>query len=75
MLPVSELQFLAEQRVCGVEILNLPCLASGCNLNLTADDMADLRRQGIAFDDNNGPVPENIPTPKNKFLNTTGIGL
>ena len=74
-LPVLELPLLVEQRVCAVEILNLPCLASGHNLNLTSEEMADLWRQGIAVDDNNGPAPENIPTPKNKFLNTTAIGL
>ena len=50
--------------MCGVEILDLPCLASGNNLNLTSDDMDDLRRQGIDVDDYNYPAPENIPVPK-----------
>ena len=45
----------------GVEISDLPCLASGENSNLTSGDMDDIRRQGIAVYDNNGPYPENIP--------------
>ena len=56
---------LVEQRVCDVEILDLPCLASGHNSNLTSEDMADIRRQGISVDENNDPEPENIPVPKN----------
>ena len=64
VLPVSELPLLVEQRVGGAEILDLPCLASGRNLKLTSDDMADLQRQGIAIDDNNDPAPENIPLPQ-----------
>jgi hypothetical protein len=34
------------------------------NSNLTADDMAELRRQGITIDDDNDPAPENIPIPE-----------
>ena len=63
VLPVSELHFFVEQRVYDVEIWDLPCLASGHNLNLTSEEMADLWRQGIAVDDNNDPAPENIPDP------------
>ena len=33
----------------------------GRNLNLTSADMDDLRRQGIAVDDDNEPSPENVP--------------
>jgi hypothetical protein len=29
--------------------------------NLVSEDMAELRRQGIAVDDDNDPAPENIP--------------
>ena len=65
VLPVSDLPLLAEQRVCGVEILYVPCLASGHNPNLTSEDMADLRRQGIDVDGGNGPAPEKIPVPGN----------
>ena len=65
MLPVSELPLLVEQRVCGVEISDLPCLASGHNSNLTSEDMADLWRQGISVDDNNDPYPGKIPVPGN----------
>ena len=36
VLPVSELPMLVEQRVCGVKILDLSCLASGYNSNLTS---------------------------------------
>ena len=63
VLPVSELPFLVEQRVCDVEISDLPCLASGHNSNLTSEDMDDIQRQGIAVDDDNDPVRENIPVP------------
>ena len=59
---------LVEQRVCGAEILDLLCLALGHNLNLTSDDMADILRQGIAFDDGNDPSTENIYFPKNAPL-------
>ena len=64
-MPVSELTLLLEQRVCGVEILDLPCLASGYNSNLTSEDMADIRRQVIAVDNNNDPDPSNIISPEN----------
>ena len=57
MLLVSELPFLVEKKVCGVEILDLLCLDSGHNLNLTSEETADLRRQGIAVGDNNEPSP------------------
>ena len=63
MLPVSELPLLVEQRLCDVEIWELPCLASGNNLNFTSEDMADLWLQVIAVNDDNDPVPENIPDP------------
>ena len=53
VMSVSELPLLVEQRVCGVENLDLPCLASGHNSNLISEDMADLRRQGIAVNNNN----------------------
>ena len=65
MLPVSELLLLVEQRVCGVEISDLPCLASGHNPNLTSEYMDDLSRQGIAVYDDNSPSPENIPVTGN----------
>ena len=55
---------MVEQRLGGVEISDLPCLASGQNSNFTSDDMADLRRQGIAVDDNSDPVPEKLLPPK-----------
>ena len=67
-MPVSELPFLVEQRVRVVEILDLPFLASGHNLNLTSEDMADLRLQGIAFDNNNNHAAENIPAPVKNTL-------
>ena len=65
VLPVSELPLLVEQRVCGVEISGLSCLASGHNLNLMSEDMADLWHQGIAVDNSSNPDPENIPVPRN----------
>ena len=54
--------------MCGVGILDLPCLASGHNSNLTSEDMSDIRRQGIAVDGDNGPTPKNIPIPGNNPL-------
>ena len=45
-------------------MLDLPRLASGRNSNLTSDDMAGLRRQVIAVDEDNDPAPKNIPDPK-----------
>ena len=74
MLPVSELPLLEEQRVGGAEISDLPCLASGRNLNLTSDDMADIQHQGIDFDKDIDPKPKKHPSPKNALLKT-GIRL
>ena len=34
-------------------------------MNLTSEDMADLRRQGIAVNNDNDHAPENIPVPRN----------
>ena len=65
MLTLSELPLLVEERVCGFEISDLPCLASGHNSSLTSEDMADIRCQGIAVDDDEDPSPENIPVPIN----------
>ena len=70
MLPVSELSLLVEQRVCSVEILGLPCLNSGRNLNLTSDDMAYLHRQGISVDDDNDPPPKIFP-----YHNRNGVAV
>ena len=36
VLTVLDLSLLVEERVCGVEILDLSCLASGHNSNLTS---------------------------------------
>ena len=65
MLSLSFTYLVVKQRVGGVEFSYLPCLASGQNSNLTSDDMADLWQQGISVDNNNYPVPENIPVTKN----------
>ena len=56
---------LVGKRVCGVEIFDLPCVASGNNSYLSSRDMADLWRQGISVDDNNDPSPGKIPVPGN----------
>ena len=53
---------MLEQRVVSVEFFDLPYLASGRNLNLTYDDMSDLRLQGIALDDYNDPIPRTFHT-------------
>ena len=41
--------------------MDLPCLDSGRNSNLTSNDMDDLRRQDIAVDGANEPYHENVP--------------
>ena len=51
--------------MCGIEILDLPCLYSGYNLKLNSDDMDDLWRQDISVKDDNDPVPKNISFTKN----------
>ena len=61
---VSELPLLVERRVCGVGILDLPCLDSGHNLNLTSEDMDDLWRQGIAVENGNNLSPGKLLSPK-----------
>ena len=61
VLSGSPTPLVVEQRFGGVEFSYLPCLASGKNSNLTSNDMTDVRRQGFAVDDDNGPAPENIP--------------
>ena len=68
MLPITELHFLVEHRVCGVEISDLPCLTTGHNSNLTPKGMADILRQGTAVDDENDPAPKNIPVTGNIIL-------
>ena len=40
----------------------------GIKSNLTSDDMADIRIQGISVNDDIGPSPENIHVPKNITL-------
>jgi hypothetical protein len=47
----------------GVDQVNIPFAQ---NYNLTAETMAELRRQagqGITIDNNNNPAPANIPIP------------
>ena len=56
--------FVGIKRVYGVEMLDLPLLASGRDSNLTSDDMADLRCQDIAVDNDSNRSPENSPLPK-----------
>ena len=51
--------------MCGVEFLDLPCLASGHDSNLTFEDMAGLQRRGISVDNDNSTSPQNIPVPGN----------
>ena len=60
-MSVSLAPFVVEKRFGGVKFLDLPCLTSGRNSNLTSYDMADLWRQGIAADDDNKISTENIP--------------
>ena len=60
VLSVSHTPLGVEHGVGGVEFSDFPCLSSGQNSNLTSDDIADLRHQGIAVDDEKGPSAENI---------------
>ena len=45
-MPVSHTALVVDHRVGGVDASYLPSLPSGQNLNLAANDKADLRRQG-----------------------------
>ena len=60
-----------EQRVGSVEFSDLPRLDLAQNSNLTYDDMADIRHQGIYVDDTNDPEPGNIsdsvPQPEDGY--------
>ena len=44
-------------------------MASGQNLNLISNDMADLHLQGIVVDDDIDPAPENIPYEETQSVN------
>ena len=52
---------MVEHGVVSVKFLGLSCLALGLNLNLTLDNVEDLRCQVVSVDDDNGPYPDNIP--------------
>ena len=45
----------------GAEVNGAPNLLLGCALNLSLEDMVDLRYHGIAIGDNNYPAPYNVP--------------
>ena len=61
MMQVSQLSLVAYHRVSGIDALDLSSLDLVRNSNLTSDNMAYLRHQGITVDDDNNPEPENIP--------------
>ena len=69
-MSVYPTSLVAEQRVGGIDFSSLPWLASGRNLNLTSNDMVDLRHQGITVDDENYPSAENIPDGVPQPLNS-----
>ena len=56
-MSVSLTTSVVEQRVGGGEFSYLPFLAWEKKLNLTFDDMADLRLQVISVNDENDPAP------------------
>ena len=60
--------------MCGVEISDLPCLASRHNLNLTSEDMADIQRQGISVEEYDDPSPKNIPLQQLEEDNSYRLG-
>ena len=68
MLPVSLTPLVVEQKVGSGELLDLSCLTSGQNSDLTFGDIVDLRRQGITVGDDNYPVPwktqDEMPQPE-----------
>ena len=45
----------------GAEAKDAPILLWGRTSKLRSEDMVELRRQGIAIDDDNDPEPENAP--------------
>ena len=69
MVPVSHTYLVIYHRVGGVYTSHLPSLASVNNSNIAADNMAYLSSQGITFNDENEPAPENIPDPFPHQLN------
>ena len=57
-MTVSKIPLLVERQGCGAEISDLSYLNSGNNLNLTSEDMAVIRYQGITVNDDRKPVPD-----------------
>ena len=55
-MSVSLTPLVVEKRFVGVEFSDLPFLALGGNPNLTSNDMANIRHQGISVDDKNNPA-------------------
>ena len=58
---IGDLAVDRNHRADGAEANDAPNLLSGRTLNLRLEDMAELRRQGIAIDDNKDPAAENVP--------------
>ena len=58
---INPLTFDQTNRADGAEANNAPILLSGRTSNISSEDMVELRRQGIAMDDDNNPAPENFP--------------
>ena len=59
-MPVSHIDLVVDHRVISVDTLDLPSFYLSLNSNLTANYMAYLRCQGIDFNDENDPLPDNI---------------
>ena len=55
MMQVSQLSLVAYHRVSGIDALDLSSLDLVRNSNLTSNNMAYLRHQGITVDDDNSP--------------------
>ena len=58
---IGPLKFDQTNRVDGAESNNTPILLSSSMSNIRLEDMVELRRQGIAIDDDNDPAPEDVP--------------
>ena len=54
---IGPLTFYQTNRADGAEANDAPILLSGGTLNLCSEDMVELRRQGIAIDNDNYPAP------------------
>ena len=58
---IVDLKVGINDRTNSAEANDAPNLLSGHTSNLSSEYMTELRRQGIAIDDDNYPSPDNVP--------------